>query len=252
MKFLKNLLGKNEGPEAPFSALGLDIHSHLIPGIDDGATDLEDALALIRELHALGYRRLVTTPHIMSDAYRNTPEIIREGLLKVQKALASEGIEVQIEAAAEYYLDEVFLEKLEEEPLMTFGGEEKYLLFETSYVSKPMSLTDAIFRLKSKGYTPVLAHPERYQYFWELEDIGPIRQLRERGALMQLNITSFAGTRGRRAAFIAKEMARNGLVDLLGTDLHRMAQTEALRRAWKTSKELRELAESGQLLNHRL
>lgn len=252
MGFLRNLFSGSSEKQPPFEGLGLDIHSHLIPGIDDGATDLEDSINLVRQLMSLGFDRFITTPHIMSDAFRNTPETIGNGLKRLRKGLDEAGIEVEIEAAAEYYLDEVFLEMVDSQPLMTFGGEKRYLLFETSYVSKPMSLQETIFKLKSSGYTPILAHPERYQYFWELEDVEPIRQLRERGALMQVNITSFAGTRGRRAARIAKEMAQQGLIDLVGTDLHRSAQIEALERACSISKELKQLIASGQLLNQKL
>ncbi len=247
MGIFKQLFGKKTaGPG--LDVLEIDLHSHLIPGIDDGAKDLADSLALVRGLADLGYRKCITTPHIMSDAFRNTPEIILGGLETLREALKDEGIEVEIEAAAEYYLDEAFLEKIESEELMSFGGEKKYVLFETSYVAKPMSLEGTIFKLKAKGYTPVLAHPERYQYFWELKDVTPIAELRERGALMQVNLTSFAGTRGKRASWIAESMVKHDLVDFVGTDIHRTAQLEALRRS-TGNRALQELLEGGKLLN---
>ena len=195
MGLFKNLMGQRKAPP-PFSTVKVDIHSHLIPGVDDGAVDMPDSIQLIRDLQGLGYEKLITTPHIMSDAYRNTPEIILGGLEKLQTAVKAEGINIEIEAAAEYYLDEWFSNHLEEADLLSFGGDKKYLLFETSYVAKPLSLQDTIFRLKARGFTPIMAHPERYQYFWEYEDVSPIRTLKERGALMQVNMTSFAGTRG--------------------------------------------------------
>ncbi len=248
MGLFKNIFGSGTAAP-PFSPLQVDIHSHLIPGVDDGAVDLEDSLNLIRELHKLGYQKLITTPHVMSDAYRNTPETILGGLEKVRKALKKEGIEVEIEAAAEYYLDEWFIQNLEHTELLPFGGEKKYLLFETSYVARPMSLLDTIFRLKTMGYTPVMAHPERYQYFWGYEDVSPIRTLRQRGALMQVNLTSFAGTRGRRAARISREMAKEGIIDFLGSDLHKLTQVPIIHRAFDICKELRQLVDSGTLLN---
>ena len=91
------------------------MHSHLIPGIDDGAKTIEDSIALIKELHALGYKKFITTPHIMSDFYRNTPETILGGLEQVREAIKAENIPVTIDAAAEYYLDDGFIHKLEEE-----------------------------------------------------------------------------------------------------------------------------------------
>ena len=249
MSLLDFFGGRGKIPPPPYQLLGADMHSHLIPGIDDGARDLEDSLALVHTLCDMGIKRVVTTPHIMSDAYPNTPETILNGLAKLKEALKSEDIEVEIEAAAEYYLDEWFVETLEREPLMTFGGPKKYLLFETSYVSQPLSLQEIIFRMQSLGYTPVMAHPERYQYFWEIDNISPIAELKERGSLLQVNLTSFAGTRGKRAAKIARDLARAGLIDFVATDLHRIAQVQAIKKAFDTSKELRHLLESGKLLN---
>lgn len=251
MGFLKNLFGKKE--EIPsLDLLGTDIHSHLIPGIDDGAQKLSDSLEMIRGLYELGFRKCITTPHVMSDAYRNTPETILGGLEKLRAALVEAGIDMELEAAAEYYLDEIFLDKIGQEDLLTFGGDQRYLLFETSYVSRPMSLERAIFELQAKGYTPVLAHPERYQYFWDLKDIAPVAALRERGALLQVNITSFAGTRGKRASWIANELCRAGLVDFVGTDIHRAAQLEVLRRAAHLNVDFRQLLASQSLRNLQL
>lgn len=249
MSFLKNLFGKKEPEKAPFSPLRVDVHSHLIPGIDDGSKDMEDSLNLVRALVDLGYQKLITTPHIMSDAFRNTPEIILEGLEKLRGKIKEEGIKVEIEAAAEYYLDEVFVKNLGKVELMSFGGKKRYLLFETSYVSQPMALRDTIFKLKTLGYQPVMAHPERYQYFWEHESIEEVLELKERGCLMQVNLTSFAGNRGRRAAFIAKEMAKANQIDFVGTDLHRMSQVSSIYRAMHNSRELRNIVANDSLRN---
>ncbi len=249
MRILRNLLGSYDGPP-PFTRVRVDIHSHLIPGIDDGAADMAESLQLIQELQSLGFKKLITTPHVMSDAYRNTPAIILGGLGKLRQALKNEGIEIEIEAAAEYYLDEWFIKNLDHSELLSFGGEKRYLLFETSYTDRPLSLQHTIFRLKTMGYSPVMAHPERYHYFWKHEDVSPIQTLRERGALMQVNLSSFAGTGGRRAARISREMAKKGLIDFIGTDLHRLAQIASVRKAFKVSRELRQLSTQGTLLNH--
>ena len=251
MGLLQNMFGKKR-EASQLSVLQTDIHSHLIPGIDDGAQTMEESLGMVRKLVTMGYKKLITTPHIMSDAYRNTPEIILSGLEKLREAVREDGLEIEIEAAAEYYLDEAFIENMEKTDFMTFGGTSKYILFETSYVSKPLSLKDAIFKMKALGYAPVLAPPERYQYFWDLEDLGQIRALKKRGALMQVNLTSFAGTRGRRAARIAKDMAKEGLIDFIGTDLHRKAQFAPIQKALENSRELKQLLSGDQLLNKQL
>ena len=148
---------KQKGP-----ALKIDLHSHLIPGIDDGSKSMEESLTLLKGMEALGYEKVITTPHIMFDTYKNTPKIINEGLLSLREAAKFEGIDVEIEAAAEYYLDEGFYDHLHSDEVMSING--KYLLFETSYVSKPLQLEEMIFEIGTAGYTPLMAHPERYRY----------------------------------------------------------------------------------------
>ncbi|HHG84349.1 MAG TPA: capsular biosynthesis protein [Bacteroidetes bacterium] len=244
--------GKKQSGEGSLSVLKTDLHSHLIPGIDDGSPDLETSLEMIRGLMELGYRKFITTPHIMSDAYPNTPEIIRAGLDKLREAVAEAGLDVKLEAAAEYYLDEIFIANLDKVELLTFGGERKFLLFETSYISRPMSLGDTIFRLQSLGYSPVMAHPERYQFFWRESGVDEIRGLRNRGLKMQVNLASFTGRQGRRAAIIAREMAKEGMIDFLGSDLHRPSQVATVGKAPAASKELRQLLQNATLLNQEL
>lgn len=249
MSFLQRIFGGSSSEAPPFQKLGADIHSHLIPGIDDGSASLEESMIMVRELYALGYRKLITTPHIMSDAYRNTPEGIREGLETLKKAIQQEGIAIEVEAAAEYYLDEIFAQTLGSRELLTFGGEHKYLLFETSYVAQPMVLNDVVFELNTKGYTPVLAHPERYQYLWNEDAVQEVQNLCSRGMKIQVNLTSFGGRYSKRAASIARDLANEGLIDFIGTDLHRPVQLDTLKKAYQSSKELRLLIDSGRLLN---
>lgn len=159
---LKSLLRKFTSSPAPtldepidLSTLHADMHSHLIPGIDDGAKTIEDSIELIRFLHSKGYSKLITTPHVMSDYFRNTPEIILEGLQSVREAIKKEGIPVTIDAAAEYYIDDGFIRKLEEEKLLTFG--DNFLLMEVSYINPPDSVTEVFFRSQVLGYRPVRA-----------------------------------------------------------------------------------------------
>jgi protein-tyrosine phosphatase len=249
MSFLQRIFGGSTGDQAPFVKLGADIHSHLIPGIDDGSASLEESMGMIRELHALGYRKLITTPHIMSDAYRNTPEVIRKGLGELQDAAKAEGLDIVLEAAAEYYLDEIFAQTLGSRELLTFGGDQKYILFETSYVASPMVLNDVVFELQTRGYKPVLAHPERYQYLWNEDATEQVRNMRSRGILIQVNLTSFGGRYSKRAASIARDLAHEELIDFIGTDLHRPIQVDTLKKTYQSSKELRTLIDSGKLLN---
>jgi tyrosine-protein phosphatase YwqE len=227
IKFIQSLFGKEVAQVDSLSTLGVDMHSHILPGIDDGAATVEQSLELVRTMKELGYRKLIMTPHIMSDFYRNTPEIIRERLQVLQQAVQEAGIEMELACAAEHYLDEAFLQKLEDgEELLTFG--DRYLLFETSFLNEPLNLREAIFRMQSLGYKPVLAHPERYTYFYgKFEDLVA---LREQGVLLQPNLNSLTGYYSPGARMMVEKLIDGGYVDFLGTDTHSMKHTANLQK----------------------
>ena len=154
---------KQEVEPLDFSWLKTDMHSHLIPGIDDGAKTLDESVGLVRRLADFGMKKLIITPHVMTEFFRNTPEIIYGGLEKLQAEIIKENIDIELSVAAEYYLDEVFLEKIiRGDRLLTFGG--NYILVETGFMSKPNMLLESFFKLEMEGYQPVYAHPERYIY----------------------------------------------------------------------------------------
>ena len=236
MTFWKQLFGSpataaSDGLSAalPFAALGVDMHSHLLPGLDDGAETVAHSLDLLRELRALGFRKLVMTPHIMGDFYKNTPAGIRAALATLRAAAAEAGLgDVKLACAAEYYLDEWLGRKLADgTELLTFGGEQRYLLFETSYMNEALNLQSTIFELQAAGYRPVLAHPERYVYFYgRFAEIEKLRH--EYGVLLQLNLNSLAGYYSPAARHVAEKMIDAGLVDFVGTDTHHLRHTAAL------------------------
>ncbi len=245
LKSLFGGFGKKEEPLADFSFLGTDMHSHLIPGIDDGAKTIEDSITLIKELHSLGFKKLYTTPHIMSDYFRNTPEIINAGLEDVRAAIKAEGIPVEINAAAEYYFDDGFVRKLENEKLLTIGS--NYLLFEISYINCPENISDMIFRMQILGYKPILAHPERYP-FWH-NNFDQYKTFRDQGVLLQVNLNSLGGYYGHDAKRIAEKMVQENIVDLLGTDCHHMKHVAGLQRTLK-EKTLKKLLDANLLNKH--
>ncbi|RZJ58039.1 MAG: capsular biosynthesis protein [Hymenobacter sp.] len=213
----------------PLATLQADMHSHLLPGLDDGAETVADSLNLLRELRTLGFRKLIMTPHIMGDFYKNTPTGIRAALDTLRAAAREAGLQdVALECAAEYYLDEWLGQKLADgTELLSFGGERRYLLFETSYMNEPFNLQATIFELKAAGYRPVLAHPERYTYYYGR--FSEIRKLRlEHGVLLQLNLNSLAGYYSPAARQVAEQMIDEGLVDFVGTDTHHLRHTAAL------------------------
>lgn len=230
MGFLGSLFSKKQKePDYPvlsdFSAFSTDIHSHLIPGIDDGVQDIGEAVEMIRGFSELGFKKLVTTPHIMSDYYRNTPEIILKGLDLVRAAVAKEKIPITLDAAAEYYLDEDLLQKIYNEKLLTIGN--KYLLFEVSYINPPDNLYNVIFEMNVRGYTPLLAHPERYPFWYgKFEEY---HRLKEAGALFQLNTNSLTGYYGIAAKKISERLIDENMIDFIGSDLHGQRHLESLR-----------------------
>lgn len=228
MSFLTSLFGKKK-QEPLEDFIFVDMHSHLIAGIDDGSKSLDESVMLIQKFIQLGYKKIITSPHIMGDLYRNTPETILSGLAELKARLVAENISIEIEAAAEYYLDEWFIEKLNKaEPLMSFGGKEKYVLFETSYMNEPAQLHQAIFLMRTLGYTPVLAHPERYIYLYN--DFAGFKKIYDMDVLFQVNLNSLAGYYSKSAKYFAEKLIDNNMVDFVGTDCHGIRHLEVLKQ----------------------
>jgi tyrosine-protein phosphatase YwqE len=208
--------------------LRADIHSHLIPAIDDGVVSLENSFEVILQLQDAGYKKLITTPHIISDTYKNTPNIINSGLGKLNEFLKGNQNEIVLEAAAEYYLDTWLIDEVNSErPLLTFG--DKFFLFEMNYVTEPYQLNDFIFSLTTRGYKPVLAHPERYQFM----TLEKAEDLQHRGVLLQLNILSLIGFYSKPVQSIAHKLIDNRFVDFLGSDCHNLRHASLIKEAQK-------------------
>ena len=227
--------------------LKVDLHSHFIPGIDDGSKSMEESLSLLRGMEALGYEKVITTPHIMVDVYRNTPKIIKEGLLSLREAAKAEGIGLEIEAAAEYYLDEGFYDHLHSDEVMSINN--KYLLFETSYASKPLQLEEMIFEISAAGYVPLMAHPERYRYV--RDPLKEYSRFKELGVLFQLDLNSLGGHYGKDAKKKAEILSDNGMIDFLGSDVHHLKQTRFLDDVFN-SENYESVWENNTILNHTL
>ncbi len=234
-------------PDIDFSSVKADMHSHLIPGIDDGAQTLEESIILVKRMVDFGFKKLVTTPHIMADYYRNTTSGILKGLDQLREELLRQGIEVELEAAAEYYLDETFESRLRKGDILTIGG--SYLLFELSFINYPQNLYHIIAEIRNKGYVPVLAHPERYSYF--ATDIENYQQLQAAGCYLQLNTTSLTGFYGKTAKKAGEELVDNYLVSFIGTDLHKLKHAQMLEEALPLPH-VRKLLTDYQLLNQML
>ena len=205
--------------ENALSFIGTDMHSHLLPGLDDGLQTLEESVAFIKELQTLGYKKLICTPHVINDVHPNSGETILPKLELVRKALKEENINVEIQAAAEYMVDYEFERKLKnKEPFLTLG--DNYILIEMSYAMPHQNIENVIFDLNIAGYKPILAHPERYGYFHSNYDY--YATLRSRGCFFQLNLLSICGYYGKMEKKVSERLIKDSCVEFVGTDMHHL------------------------------
>jgi len=239
------LWGKKESGAFDFGLLGVDMHSHLLPGIDDGSPDLQTSVQLITGLRQLGFKKLITTPHIMQDMYPNTRDIILRQHEILKKHLDAEGIDIEIETAAEYFLDDNLKKLLAfKEPLLTIG--DNLILVEFSMASEPLDFRELLFEMQMQNYQPVIAHPERYIYHERNKEF--FEDLKIAGYLFQLNIMSLAGAYGRSVNELARYFIRHQYYELAGTDLHSPQQLHHLQNP-SIAHGLKELLDSGKLMN---
>lgn len=211
--------------------LSTDLHSHLIPGIDDGVKNWEESLDLLKQLSALGYKKIITTPHIIQNYYPNTPSQIREGVAKLNQLTSDQGLGLVIEPGAEYFVDEHFADLVKQGgELLTFGN--GHILIETAFMNKPIFLEDVIFDLQALGLKPILAHPERYAYLQE--NFEDAKNLAKVGALLQVNISSLTGYYSKGAKKLANSLIENSMVNFLGSDIHNQQHLTQVQKAIKS------------------
>lgn len=209
-----------------FSTQFIDIHSHLLPGVDDGAKNLDHSIELIATLRSYGVKNFITTPHVLGDVYPNSSDTIREKLAEVRTELTARGLEdVQISAAAEYMLDEQFSKRLEKDDILTL--KDNFILVEMSYFSAPMNLYEILFEIQLKGYKPILAHPERYNFYHN--EFENYYKLKTAGCLFQLNFLSLTEQYGKHVHNISQKLLKLGLYDFIGTDTHHSKHLELLK-----------------------
>lgn len=192
-----------------------DWHSHILPGVDDGIKTIEESLAALKRYEEAGIRKVWLTPHVMED-YPNTPEKLKERFSELCGAYSGT---VELRLAAENMLDSLFEERLENGEFLPIGEEGIHLLVETSYMNPPYGMEEMIEGVIRQGYIPVLAHPERYRYMEE-EDYY---KWKERGLLFQINYMSLVGGYGEGARKKCEWLLKEGLVDICGSDLHRLS-----------------------------
>lgn len=244
IKWFSDFRGKKLDP-LDFTVLKTDMHSHLIPLIDDGSQSEKESIQIISELKNLGFSKIITTPHTMSDYYKNTPEIIKNGENQVLEELKRANLEIEFNSASEYYVDYDFRQQIVKNSLLTFGS--KYLLIEFPFVDEPRDIDDIIFQLQLSGYNVVLAHPERYLYYTNKD----LKKFSEKGVLLQLNLLSITGYYSDQVRKNAENLIKDDLISFVGTDCHNMNQAIKLRECF-TNPLWHQLSQSEKLLNNTL
>lgn len=194
----------------------IDIHSHLLPEIDDGSKSLEETETLLQQLKVIGFEKCITTPHTLPEVWENT----REGILQKYnetKSQLSENLQPMLHhTASEYMLDDSFIDRLQSEKLLTL--KDNIVLIEMSYLNPPLALKDIIFEIQIKGYQPLLAHPERYLYYHK--NLKAYELFKDSGVLFQLNLLSSVGYYGPSVAKAADYLLKNDFIDYVGSDVH--------------------------------
>lgn len=242
--FQKIFGGQKSLQPVDFSLVKTDMHSHLIPGIDDGSKSIEDSLALLKKFEEMGYTKVITTPHVMSDFYKNTPEIINRGLATVHEAMKQAGLKIELVASAEYYHDFHFDDLIKQHRLMPFSG--KHVLFELSFNEEPPRVKETIFNLVTEGYKPILAHVERYPFY--LNQWEKIDDYRSRGVLLQLNINSLSGHYGPQVKKMAEQLIDRDWIDVIGSDCHHIGHLQMME-SLRTNPHLHKVIAKENLLN---
>ncbi|MFV8335261.1 tyrosine-protein phosphatase [Flavobacterium sp. RSP29] len=194
----------------------IDIHSHLLSGIDDGARTFEDTLRLTKALQKIGVSEFITTPHIIQYVWENTHEQIQNKKATTILELEKNNITVPFTAAAEYLMDDQFVRLFESHDLLTL--KDNYVLVEMSYMNPPIQLYSILFDLQVAGYIPVLAHPERYLFYHN--NFNEYLKLKRAGCLFQLNLLSVVGYYGTGITKIAEQLLQKGMYDYVGSDVH--------------------------------
>ncbi|MDE5643048.1 MAG: hypothetical protein K2F74_08580 [Muribaculaceae bacterium] len=212
-----------------------DIHCHIIPGIDDGSRNPEMSAELIERMQVWGIERIIASPHVTQETFENTPQTIAPALALLNDELARRGNTIKVSNSAEYRIDEFFSEQLEAGNIMPYPA--NYILIENSFMQEPWNLDQLIFELQVKGYKPIMAHPERFSYYYGKRE--RYKTLHDAGALFQINVLSLCGYYGKKEKQVAEWLIDNDMVDFNGTDLHNHRHADAIENYLKSGESLK-------------
>ena len=209
----------------------IDIHSHVLPGIDDGAKNINESFEMISEMKKLGFSKIIGTPHTYEGLYNNTNESIKKSYDLLYGKFDGD---IKIKYASEYLADYNLIKKAEKRNILCL--KENYVLIETSFNHKPLNLLDIIFKLQTNGYTPIIAHPERYSYMYENKYYF---SLAHRGCKFQVNLLSAVGYYGKKCTKITDFLLKNNLIDFAGSDLHNTRQISLFNNRLKIKNKIK-------------
>ncbi len=223
-----------------------DVHCHILPGVDHGSPDVEHSLEMLQAEVDMGINRVILTSHTTAETFENTPETLKAAYGVLTKAVAEAGLNVELHVSSEYRIDEYWNSLYSEGRILPMPG--KYILLENSFTQELIEIDQLLFDLQCKGYHPILAHPERYRYYYDRHN--RYEQLHTHGVYFQLNILSLAGYFGNGARETAMWLIKNNLVDMFGSDMHMMEHAEIIKD-YIGSKDWRKISErvQGRILN---
>lgn len=253
MSFLKNIFGikgVENNPTPFFNPVTTELHSHLIHGVDDGVQTLDEALETLKVFETMGYKKVITTPHIMSDFYKNGPHNLLDKLVEVQNFIKENNVNIELEVAAEYMIDDAFEDKIKNNELLSFGGDNKYILVEMPFLEEARNFKTVIFELQILGYKPILAHPERYTYYHQKKE--KYDELTDKGILLQLNNLSLIGYYSPHVLKAAEYIIDKKLHSFVGSDAHNIRHISIINEKVINSKMYQKACTSVELLNNTL
>lgn len=204
----------------------------MVPGVDDGSPDATTSADLIERMQAMGIKRIIASPHVTQHTFENDHSTIDPAMDKLREELKARGNNIEIDHSAEYRIDELFLDRLEKDDLMVLPN--NYIIIENSFMQEPWNLDQLVFDLQVRGLKPILAHPERYPYYYNRKN--RYEELHNAGLAFQINLLSLAGNYGKAERKIAEYLIEKDLVDFIGTDLHRHSHADAIEAYLQTSQ----------------
>jgi protein-tyrosine phosphatase len=208
----------------------IDLHLHYVPGVDDGVSTIDEALQVCRGLKSLGYGRLVTTPHIREGMFENDRAGLTSAFEQLVAQLGNDPTLPSLGLSAEHHCDSQLLARIEGDGLMPYPGGHA-LLLELPNEALPVALDRLVFRIASKGYRTVLAHPERYVPLFKRTD--PVDKLLDQDVALQLDLMSLVGKYGRAARKAAERMLEEGAYTIAATDTHGVPDLARVEEALK-------------------